>query len=81
MLVKALEVEVGEYIDRHRMERDERGHAVVVRNGSRGLCRYLCRAPVLAALSVPLAPIQWRLGRRCTGSSLTSRRLQNTVPS
>jgi putative transposase len=33
MLMKALEVEVGEYIEAHREERDEAGHALVVRNG------------------------------------------------
>jgi len=33
MLVAALEAEVAEYIDRHRSEHDERGHARVVRNG------------------------------------------------
>ena len=33
LLVTALEVEVAAYVDRHREERDERGHAQVVRNG------------------------------------------------
>jgi putative transposase len=33
MLAAALEEEVAEYIERHRRERDERGHALVVRNG------------------------------------------------
>ena len=33
MLVAALEAEVTAYIERHRAERDERGHAQVVRNG------------------------------------------------
>jgi transposase-like protein len=33
MLVAALEAEVTAYIERHRAERDERGHAHVVRNG------------------------------------------------
>lgn len=33
MLVAALEVEVGEYLDAHRGERDAEGHALVVRNG------------------------------------------------
>jgi putative transposase len=33
MLVKALELEVAEYIEAHREERDEAGHALVVRNG------------------------------------------------
>jgi transposase-like protein len=33
MLLAALEVEVASYIERHRGERDERGHALVVRNG------------------------------------------------
>src|SRR5229473_7042796 len=33
MLVKALEVEVAEYVEAHREERDGAGHALVVRNG------------------------------------------------
>jgi transposase-like protein len=33
MLVGALEAEVGAYVERHRAERDENGHALVVRNG------------------------------------------------
>ena len=33
MLVSALEAEVTDYVDRHRVERDEDGHARVVRNG------------------------------------------------
>jgi putative transposase len=33
MLLKALEAEVGEYIERHEEARDEKGHALVVRNG------------------------------------------------
>lgn len=33
MLVQALEVEVDEYLAHHRRARDERGHALVVRNG------------------------------------------------
>jgi putative transposase len=33
MLIAALEAEVAEYIERHRGERDEAGHAQVVRNG------------------------------------------------
>jgi transposase-like protein len=33
MLTAALDAEVAEYVDAHRSERDENGHAVVVRNG------------------------------------------------
>ena len=33
MILAALEAEVEEYLVRHRAARDERGHAVVVRNG------------------------------------------------
>jgi hypothetical protein len=33
MLIAALEAEDAEYVDRHRTERDDRGHARVVRNG------------------------------------------------
>ncbi len=34
MILAALEVEVAEYLVRHRNARDERGHALVVRNGA-----------------------------------------------
>ena len=33
MLVSALDAEVGEYVERHRSDRDEEGRALVVRNG------------------------------------------------
>jgi len=33
MLVAALETEVAAYLEAHRGERDEDGHALVVRNG------------------------------------------------
>ena len=33
MLIEALEAEVDDYVDRHRIERDEQRHALVVRNG------------------------------------------------
>jgi putative transposase len=33
MLVVALEAEVASYLERHRDQRDDRGHALVVRNG------------------------------------------------
>jgi putative transposase len=33
MLVEALKAEVDDYVERHRSERDEAGHALVVRNG------------------------------------------------
>ena len=33
MLVETLEVEVSEYVERHRAERGEDGRALVVRNG------------------------------------------------
>ncbi len=33
MLVAALQAEVADYVDRHQGHRDERGHALVVRNG------------------------------------------------
>jgi putative transposase len=33
MLHRALELEVGQYLERHREARDERGHALVTRNG------------------------------------------------
>jgi transposase-like protein len=34
MLAAALQAEVDEYIDRHRSERDDNNHALVVRNGT-----------------------------------------------
>jgi putative transposase len=33
MLIEALKAEVDDYVERHRRERDEQGHALVVRNG------------------------------------------------
>jgi putative transposase len=33
MLIEALQAEVDDYVQRHRVERDEQGHALVVRNG------------------------------------------------
>jgi putative transposase len=33
MLIEALKAEVDDYVERHRSERDEQGHALVVRNG------------------------------------------------
>src|SRR5215469_5039362 len=33
MLIEALKAEADDYIERHRRDRDERGHALVVRNG------------------------------------------------
>jgi len=40
MLIEALKAEANDYIERHRTERDEQGHALVVRNG-RGRTRKL----------------------------------------
>lgn len=47
MLAVALEAEVAEYIDRHRDQRDENGHALVVRNGKAGQRRLATGAGVL----------------------------------
>ena len=33
MLIEALKAEVDDYVERHRSERDEQGHTLVVRNG------------------------------------------------
>ena len=33
MISSAMELEVAEYIEKNRLERDEQGHALVVRNG------------------------------------------------
>lgn len=35
MLVAALEAEIAAYVEAHREERDDEGHALVVRNGKR----------------------------------------------
>jgi hypothetical protein len=39
MLIEALKAEADDYIERQGSERDEQGHALVVRNG-RGLARF-----------------------------------------
>jgi putative transposase len=66
MLVAALETEVAEYLARHRGERDERGHAKVVRNG-----RARPRKVTLGAGTVELrAP---RVDDRREGEKFTSR--------
>ena len=44
MLVKALEVEVAQYLEAHGHERDEEGHAVVVRNGKARARKITCGA-------------------------------------
>ena len=33
MLIEALRAEIDDYVERHHGERDEHGHALVVRNG------------------------------------------------
>jgi putative transposase len=66
MLEAALETEVMEYLARHRYERDERGHAKVVRNG-----RARPRKVTLGAGTVELrAP---RVDDRREGEKFTSR--------
>ena len=52
MLMAALEAEVAEYVERHQAERDEFGHALVVRNGGPGSAIW------------PREPECWRFGRR-----------------
>jgi putative transposase len=52
MLIEALKAEVDEYIARHRSERDEQGHALVVRNG-RGRARKLTVGAGTVELSAP----------------------------
>lgn len=44
MLAQALEAEVGDYIEAARGERDENGHALVVRNGHAKEREVLCEA-------------------------------------
>ncbi len=44
MLEAALEAEVAEYIEQHRHERDEQGHAMVVRNGKARARTVMCGA-------------------------------------
>jgi putative transposase len=52
MLIEALEAEVNNYIERHRIERDEQGHALVVRNG-RGRARKLTMGAGTVELNAP----------------------------
>ena len=47
MLMKALQVEVAQYVDEHRDERDERGHRLVVRNGKSKPKKVTCGAGTL----------------------------------
>lgn len=47
MLQTALEVEVAEYLGRHASERDEAGHAKVVRNGHGPVRKVMCGAGTL----------------------------------
>ena len=47
MLEVALEAEVAAYVERHRDERDERGHALVVRNGKAQARKVTCGAGTL----------------------------------
>ena len=47
MLVKALEIEVAAYLERHRQERDAKGHALVVRNGKAQARKVTCGAGTL----------------------------------
>jgi putative transposase len=52
MLIAALKAEADEYIERHRSERDEQGHALVVRNG-RGRARKLTVGAGTIEVSAP----------------------------
>jgi transposase-like protein len=52
MLIAALKAEADEYIERHRSEGDEQGHALVVRNG-RGRARKLTVGAGTIEVSVP----------------------------
>lgn len=47
MLAEALEAEVRDYLDAARDQRDERGHALVVRNGYANEREVLCGAGVM----------------------------------
>jgi putative transposase len=66
MLIEALEAEVGEYIARHREERDEEGRARVVRNG-RARPRKLTMGAGTVTVRAP------RVHDRREGSKFTSR--------
>lgn len=66
MLVAALETEVAEYLARHRGERDERGHAEVVRNG-RGRSRKVTLGSGTVEVRAP------RVNDRREGEKFTSR--------
>jgi O-acetyl-ADP-ribose deacetylase (regulator of RNase III) len=51
MIEAALQLEVEEYVSRHRSERDPAGHAVVVRNGTaRPRSVTCCRTPKSAGI-------------------------------
>src|SRR5947209_13679268 len=52
MLIKALKAEVDDYVERHRNQRDEQGHALVVRNG-RAPARKLTLGAGTVELSAP----------------------------
>jgi putative transposase len=52
MLIEALKAEADDYIERHRRERDEQGHALVVRNG-RGRGRKLTVGAGTVAVRAP----------------------------
>jgi putative transposase len=52
MLVEALKAEVDDYVERHRSQRDEQGHALVVRNG-RAQTRKLTLGAGTVELRVP----------------------------
>jgi putative transposase len=52
MLIEALKAEADDYIERHRRERDQQGHALVVRNG-RGRARKLTVGAGTVELTAP----------------------------
>ena len=65
MLMATLEAEVAEYIERHRFERDEVGHALVVRNG-KAVERKVATGAGVLELRAP------RVHDRRTGEQFTS---------
>ena len=60
MLLEALKAEVDDYLERHRSERDEQGHALVVRNGH-GQTRKVTLGAGTVELSAPRVDDRRRL--------------------
>jgi putative transposase len=83
MLLAALDAEVADYVERHRSERDESGHAMVVRNG-KARPRTIATGAGAIAVSAPRVDDR-RDGERFTSAILPpymrrSPRLEEALP-